>query len=129
MLEFECLSLGSNPGHKVTEKGPTSNHSTPWAGPYLELPYQRVRCVAAIRRNKYPYIEEIICPVVSIIRRDAVLQDVPGCSGQQAEYKGERPALLVKQGALYLFLQSLPLANLKGLGHLCMVTAASIRAA
>ena len=27
------------------------------------------------------------------------------------------------------FLQSLPLANLKGLGHLCMVTAASIRAA
>ena len=28
-----------------------------------------------------------------------------------------------------LFLQSLPLANLKGLGHLFMVTAASIRAA
>ena len=52
--EFECLSLGSNPGHKVTKKG--SNHSTTWAGPYLSLSYQRLRCVATIRRNKYSYI-------------------------------------------------------------------------
>ena len=31
---------------------------------------------------------------------DAVLQDVPGCSGQQADNKGERPVLLVQQVVL-----------------------------
>ena len=29
------------------------------------------------------------------------VQDVPGCRRQQAEYKGERPVLLVQQGVLY----------------------------
>ena len=33
------------------------------------------------------------------------------------------------KGFSNFFLQSLPFANLKGLGHLCMVTAASVRAA
>ena len=31
---------------------------------------------------------------------DAISQDVPGCSGQRAEYKGARPALLIQQGVL-----------------------------
>ena len=36
---------------------------------------------------------------------------------------------LVQQGVLKLFLQSLSLASLKGLGHLYVVTAAGLRAA
>ena len=35
---------------------------------------------------------------------DAVLQDVLGCSGQQAECESKRPVLLVQQGVLQLFL-------------------------
>ena len=65
---------------------------------------------------------------------DAVLQDVLGCSGQQAECNlGQARDLSSwsesSKGFSNFFLQSLTLANLEYLGHLFMVTAASVRAA
>ena len=48
---------------------------------------------------------------------------------QQAEYRASDLSSWSSKGFSNFFLQSLSLANLKGLGHLFMVTAASIRAA
>ena len=55
--EFECLSLVRTRVTRLQKKG--SNHSTTWADPYFSLSYQRLRCVATIRRNKYSYI--LVC--------------------------------------------------------------------
>ena len=52
--EFECLSLGSNPGHKVTKRRVLPLGDMGRLD--LRLSYQRLKFVAAIRRNKYSYI-------------------------------------------------------------------------